>query len=124
MRIDMAAGDMAELVGDDALHLVDVVGRGDQARLDVDHLAAGDEGVDLRVVDQDDLDACRVEPGGLDQRPGHVAEQQLGLAVAQDRLRRGRPRRGEGRAASASMNSRASAGQSRASCAPLSHSLP
>ena len=43
----MAAGDVAELVGDHALHLVGIVGRGEQADCDVDGLAAGGEGVDL-----------------------------------------------------------------------------
>ena len=58
---DVAAGDVADLVGDDALHLVGVVGGGDQARMDVDDLAAGDEGVDRPVVDQDDLDVVGPE---------------------------------------------------------------
>ena len=44
----MAAGDMAELVGDHALHLIGILGRGEQAAVDVDDLAAGGEGVDLR----------------------------------------------------------------------------
>ena len=86
----MAAGDVAELVRDHALHLVGIVGRGDQARMDVDDLAAGDEGVDLGIADQHDLDVLRLQPGRLDQRPRHVAEQRLGLGVAQDRLRRRR----------------------------------
>ena len=47
MRDDVAAGDMAELVRDHALHLIGIVGRGEQAAMDVDDLAAGDEGVDL-----------------------------------------------------------------------------
>ena len=80
----MAAGDVAKLVRDHALQLIDVVGRLDQPGLDVDDLPAVDEGVDLGIVEQDDLDAVRVEPGRLDQRPGNVLEQQLRLAVAQD----------------------------------------
>ena len=90
---DVAAGDVAELVGDHALDLVGVVGGGDQAGMDVDDLAAGDEGVDRLVVDEDDLDVLGPEPGRLDERPRHVAEQRLGLGVAQDRLRRRRPGR-------------------------------
>ena len=43
----MAAGDVAKLVGDHALQLVDVVGRGQQAAVDIDDLALRDEGVDL-----------------------------------------------------------------------------
>ena len=63
------AGDhVAKLVGDDALELVHIVGRLEQARLDIDRLAGGDEGVDLGIVEQDDVDAVRVEAGGDDQR--------------------------------------------------------
>ena len=57
----IAGDDVAELVRDHALQLVDIVGRLDQARLDVDRLAGRDEGVDLGIVEQDDLDAVRVE---------------------------------------------------------------
>ena len=81
----MAPGDVAELVRDHALQLVDVVDRLDEAGLDVDRLPGGDEGVDFRVVEQDDADAVGVEPGRLDQRPRNVLEQQFGLAVAEDR---------------------------------------
>ena len=56
---DVTAGDVAELVGDHALHLVGIVGDGDQAGMKIDDLAAGDEGVDLAVLDQDDLDIAR-----------------------------------------------------------------
>ena len=91
----VAAGDVAKLVGDDALQLVGVVGRDEQAGVDIDDLAAGDEGVDLGIVEQDDLDVVRVEAGGLDQRRGDIAEQQFGLAVAQDLLRGGRLGSGE-----------------------------
>ena len=62
MRIDMAAGDMAELVGDHALQLVGIVGRLDQPGIDVDDLPAGDEGVDLRSSISIDLDVVRIEP--------------------------------------------------------------
>jgi hypothetical protein len=87
------ASDVAELVGDHALHHVGVVGRSDQPGMDVDDLAAGDEGVDRRIVDHGDLDIVGAEAGGLDQRTRHVAQQLLGLGVAQDRLRHRRPRR-------------------------------
>ena len=65
----VAAGDVAELVRDDALQLVHIVGRLEQARLDIDRLARGDEGVDLGIVEQDDVDAVGVEAAGDDQRP-------------------------------------------------------
>ena len=95
---DMAVGDVAELVRDHALDLVGVVGGLDQARMDVDGLPAGDEGVDRVVVDQHDLDVARVEPGRLDERRRHVGEHRLGLGIAQDRLRGGglRPEQGGG----------------------------
>ena len=79
--------------------------------MDVDDLAAGDEGVDLAVVDQDDLDVLGLQPGRLDQRPRDVAQQRLGLGVAQDRLGRGRLRRdreAQARAASAARDEQAS----------------
>ena len=92
---DVSAGDMAQFVRDHALQLIGIVGRGQQAAVDIDDLPAGDEGVDLGIVDQHDLDVGGVEPGGLDQRARHVAEQQFGLAVAQDRLGGGWLDRGE-----------------------------
>ena len=75
--------------------------------MDVDDLAAGDEGVDLAVVEQDDLDVLGLQPGRLDQRPRHVAQQRLGLGVAQDRLGAGRL----GRAAKLSASSISSRAQ-------------
>ena len=83
----MAAGDMAELVGDHALDLGGAVGGVDQPGMDIDRLAAGDEGVDRRIVDQHDIDIARIEPGGGDQRRRHVVQQGLGLGIAQHRLR-------------------------------------
>ena len=108
MPDDVAAGDVAELVRDHALHLVGIVGRGDQAGMDVDDLAAGDEGVDLAVVDQDDLDVLGLKPGRLDQRPRDVAQQRLGLGVAQDRLGRGRLRARRRSSSATSISSRTS----------------
>src|SRR3546814_4666477 len=76
---DMAAGDMAELVRYDALHLVGGLGGGDQAGKNIDNLAAGDEGVDVVAVEQDDLDVVGLKSGGLLEGPGHVAEERLRL---------------------------------------------
>src|SRR3546814_19027869 len=84
---DMAAGDMAELVRYDALHLVGGLGGGDQAGKNIDNLAAGDEGVDVVAVEQDDLDVVGLKSGGLLEGPGHVAEERLRLGVAQPGLR-------------------------------------
>ena len=72
----MTAGDVAELVSDHALKLVDVVGARDQPGLDVDVLAAGDEGVDLVVLEKDDLDALVVEV----RRPRSAAWRRRGTA--------------------------------------------
>ena len=54
--------DVAELVRDDALQLVHIVRGLDQTGLHVDGLALRNEGVDLGIVEQDDLDAVRIEP--------------------------------------------------------------
>jgi hypothetical protein len=86
----VAAGDVAQLVRDHALHFADVVGRADQPAVDIDRLPARDEGVDRAVVEQHDIDVARFEAGGLDQRRGDVAEQRLGFGIAQHRLRRRR----------------------------------
>ena len=83
---DMAAGDVAELVRDHALNFIGIFGGGEQARMDVDDLAAGDEGVDLRIGEDHHLDVLGLEARGDDQRPRQFAEQRLGLGVAQDRL--------------------------------------
>ena len=69
----IAGDDVAELVRDDALELVHIVGGLEKPRLDIDGLALRDEGVDLGIVEQDDLDALRIEPGRDDQRLRHVA---------------------------------------------------
>ena len=67
----IAGNHVAELVGDDPLELVHIIGRFKQARLDIDRLPGGDEGVDFGIVQKDDVDAV-VEAGRLDERQGHV----------------------------------------------------
>ena len=52
----VAADDVTEFVRDHALQLVGIVGGVDQAGVDVDHLALRDEGVDLGILDEHDLD--------------------------------------------------------------------
>ena len=53
----VAAGDVAELVGDHRAQLVDAVELGQQAGVDEDVLPAGDEGVRLAVVDDVEVHA-------------------------------------------------------------------
>ncbi len=79
----MAAGDVAGLVRDHADDLVRRLGLQQRARVD-EHAAAGDEGVEARIVDQDDVDARFRQAGGLEDRPRVVAHQRLDLGVAHD----------------------------------------
>ena len=62
----MTAGDMAEFVGHDA----DELFRGfcflNQAGIEEDVCAARDEGVDLAVLDEDDVDAVLVDISGFE----------------------------------------------------------
>ena len=92
----VAAGDVAELVRDHPLNLIDVVRRLDQPAVQIDRLAGCDEGVNLRVVEQDDVDILRIEPRRHDHRAGNFAEQRLGLAVAKDLAALRRCRGGSG----------------------------
>ena len=55
----MAALDMAQLVRDHALKLVDRVRDGEQPAVNPDDLPPRDEGVDLRVVYQQHLNILR-----------------------------------------------------------------
>ena len=52
----VAAGEMADLVGEDGPHLVERVELGQEAGVDEDVLAAGDEGVRLAILDDVDVD--------------------------------------------------------------------
>ena len=83
----MAARDVPELVGDHALELVHIIRGEDQPGMNIDRLAGRDEGINRRIIEQDDVDARRIELGRADQRRRDVLEQQLGLAVAENRNR-------------------------------------
>ena len=83
---DMAAGNMAQFVRDHALDLVGTVRRLDQAGMDIDRLPPRHEGVDAGIVDEDDVDVSGLQPRRLDQRFRNVAQERLGLRIAQDRL--------------------------------------
>jgi hypothetical protein len=93
----MRAGDMAGLMRDDADQLVGHLGAQDQATVDEDRLAAGDERVELTVVDQVNPDIAGIEPGGPPNRAGHRLDVVLDLGVAQQ-PRRSAGNRGQRRA--------------------------
>ena len=86
----MSAGDMAEFMGHHALHFIGAIRRLDQAGVEKHPLSARDEGVDLIVVDQHDLDLFGIQFGYRHQRRHHVGKQRFGLGIAQDRLGRDR----------------------------------
>ncbi len=81
----VAAGDVAGFVGDDPQHLVGVLGRLEEAGVQEDRLPAHDEGVDLLVADQDDMDVVGVEPGRAPHRLALLVDPVLDLGVADDR---------------------------------------
>ena len=83
----MSAGDVPQFMRDHALHLVGIIGRMDQAAMDVDRLTTRHEGVDRRVVEQDYVDIAWRKARGLDQRIGEILQERLGLCIAQDGLR-------------------------------------
>ena len=61
--------------------------------MDINNLPSGHESVDRGIVDQDDLDIFRFKLGGFDQRTRHIAQQCLGLRIAQNGLRGDRLKR-------------------------------
>ena len=69
------------------------LGMQDQPGVDEQILAAGDEGVQLGVVDEVDVDRFRVEPGCREDRVGDLANHGLGLGVTDQRGGVGRGRR-------------------------------
>jgi hypothetical protein len=108
---EVAAGDVAGFVGDDADHLVGGLGLGQQAGVDEDLHPVGDEGVDALVVDDVDLHRRGIEAGGGEDRIGIGPQGCLDLGVADQaatRLRRriGHRRQGQRR------------GHGKAGCAP------
>ncbi len=99
---EMAAGDVAGFVRDHADHLVGRLGLGQQAGMDEDLHAVGDEGVDALVVDDVDLDREGIEAGRGEDRIGIGAQGRLDLGIADQagaarlRLRLGNRRQGQG----------------------------
>ena len=81
----MAAGDMPGLMREHADDLVRRLRFHQRAGIDEDAAAVDDEGVEGRLVDDDDLHVLLGETGGAQQRRGVVAQQLLDLRVADDR---------------------------------------
>ena len=96
---EMAAGDMAALMRDDADHLVRRLGVHQRAGMDEHIVPVDDEGVEAPVVDDVDLDALRAEAGGVEDRLGVSADQRFGLGVADEPggVGRGRGDKGGGK---------------------------
>ena len=91
---EVAAGEVAGLVGDDADEFARRLALHDDAGVDEDVAAVGDEGVEGAVVDDLDLDAGLLEAGGPEDRAGVVADQRLGLGITDERDARSLRRRG------------------------------
>ena len=80
----MAAGDMAGLVGDDADELIGRLAAQDRAAVHEQVLAAGDEGVEGRVVDDVDMNRGRIEAGRGEDWRRVGADDIFDLGIAQD----------------------------------------
>ena len=85
----MAAGDMAGLVRQNAEQLVRGVDAHDQAGVDEFVLPGGDKGIELLVLDQIDVERARLEPRRLPDRRHHRSDLGLDLGVPDEGLGRG-----------------------------------
>ena len=85
---EVAAGDVTGLVREHADHLVWRLRLHEQAGIDEDALAAGDERVDAGIVDQIDLDRPWIEAGGLEDRLRVEPHQAFDFGVADEPWRR------------------------------------
>jgi hypothetical protein len=83
-------------VRDDADQLVGILGLNDQAGVDEHVLAAGREGVDVVVLDDEDLDALGVQARGGEDRITVGVQRRLDLGVADELDRRPARILGEG----------------------------
>ena len=81
---EMAAGKMAGFVRQHADDLVRRFRLHHRAVIDEDAAAVGDEGVEDALVDDHHLDVLLFEARGAQDRPGIVAQQLLGLGIAED----------------------------------------
>ena len=80
----MTAGDMAAFMRHDTDQLVRPFRSHDQAGIDEDALAAGNEGVERIVLDEHDLDAIGVEAGCSPDRYRERANRGLDLGVTDE----------------------------------------
>ena len=80
----MAAGDMAAFMGHDPDQLIRPFGPHDEAGVDEDALAAGDEGVERTILDEHDLDTIGVETCSLPDRDCKGADRALDLGVTNE----------------------------------------
>ena len=74
---------------DHALNFAHIFGGRNQARMDVDNLPTGDKGVNLFIVDQNNLDMARLQPGRADDIHRHIGKERFRLGIAQYGLRIG-----------------------------------
>jgi len=81
----MTAGQMAGFVRQHPDDLVRRLRLHQGAVIDEDTVTVGDEGVEYRLVDNGDLDILFLKARSAQDRLGVVAQQLLGLRVAQDR---------------------------------------
>ena len=82
---EMAAGEVAGFVRQHADDLVRGLRLHDRAVIHENAAAVGDEGVEGALVDDHHLDVLLFQTGGAQDRPGIVAQQLLGLGVAEHR---------------------------------------
>ncbi len=77
----MAAGDMSDLVRDHPRQLVGVLGAHQEAGVDEQVHAAGDEGVEGIVLDDVDVDRIAAQSRRLEDRVGQLVQVVLDLGV-------------------------------------------
>ncbi len=82
---EMAAGQMARFVRQHPDDLVRGFRLQQCAMVHENAAAVGDEGVKYRLIDDRDLDVLLLKAGDPQDRPGIVAQELLGLGVAEDR---------------------------------------
>ena len=82
----MAAGDVARFMGQNADHFIGRLGLHQQAGVDEQALTAGHEGVDARIIDQVDLDRAGIDTGRPENRLGVEPHQAFDFRIA-DKIR-------------------------------------